>query len=165
MPTDFLLTFTWRSGTDWGNQTIINILKDIIMKENKIMRSVLLCIAWIVILAAGIATYFYLQRHPLAYFANHPWNGLNVAISIGVALFVGAIISLVIPDEPSQEPDDKERLEPKAGCFLTAIYIVIGIGVAIYWASIIIGIVVFLLLMIITVALDSPKVPGGGLDP
>lgn len=137
------------------------------MKENRIPRGVLLCVFWIVVLVTGIATYFYLQSHPLAYLANHPWNGtgLNVAISIGVALFVGAIISLVIPDEPSEEPDDEERLEPKAGCFLTAIYIVIGIGVAIYWASIIIGIVVFLLLMIITVALDSPKMPGGGLDP
>ncbi|MBQ1611983.1 MAG: hypothetical protein II085_00760 [Alphaproteobacteria bacterium] len=135
------------------------------MKENRIPRGVLLCVAWLVILAAGIATYFYLQRHPLAYFANHPWNGLNVAISIGVALFVGAIISLVIPDEPSEEPDDEERLEPKAGCFLTVLYIIIGIGVALYLTSIVIGIVVFLLLMIITVALDSPKMPGGGLDP
>lgn len=137
------------------------------MNENKIMRSILLCVFWIVVLVAGIATYFYLQSHPLPYLANHPWNGtgLNVAISIGVALFVGAVISLVIPDEPSEEPDDKERLEPKAGCFLTVLYIIIGIGVAIYWTSIFRGVAVFLLLMIITVALDSPKVPGGGLDP
>ncbi len=132
------------------------------MKENKIMRSVLLCIAWIVILAAGIVTYFCLQEHPLAYFENHPWNGtgINVALSIAVALFVAVIISLVLPNEPSETNEEEET-----DCFLPTIYIIAGIVTALCTTSIITGVAVFLFLLIITIALNAPKGPKGGLDP
>ena len=132
-------------------------------------RAVLGCAAWTLILGVGLGTYFYLQGHPLAYFANHPWgSGVNVALSIAVTVFGVAIVSVVIPDESSHESDteDQDRLEPRAGCFLTAFYVVVGIGVALYMryshsndTSIMTGVAVWLILMIITVALDSPKGP------